>query len=163
GPSRVGVTAGVPVEISDATMRASFGVIEGRQIGFALHWTAVEDDAPRPTAANNVPARIEDAVEAWRSWEAEHDIYEGPHRELVPELANAAAEGWKQRDAGMWEMRGEPQHHLSSKVFCWTALERAVKLAPKLGRYGARASDWAAERDRIRAEVLERGWSDKRQ
>ena len=84
-------------------------------------------------------------------------------QEFVGYLANAAAEGWKQRDAGMWEMRGEPQHHLSSKVFCWTALDRAVKLAPKLGRYGARASDWAAERDRIRAEVLERGWSDKRQ
>ncbi len=36
---------------------------------------------------------------------------------------------------GMWEMRGEPRHHLSSKVLCWTALDRAVKLAPQLGEY----------------------------
>ena len=34
----------------------------------------------RPTASRE---RIEDTVEAWRSWEAEHDVYEGPHRELV--------------------------------------------------------------------------------
>ena len=61
----------------------------------------------------------------------------------------------------MWEMRGEPRHHLSSKVLCWTALDRAVKLAPKLGSY-ARADAWAAERDRIRAAILERGWSEAR-
>jgi len=62
----------------------------------------------------------------------------------------------------MWEMRGEHQHHLSSKMFCWVALDRAVKLAPKLGDYG-KAEEWAAERDRIRAAILERGWSEKRQ
>ena len=47
----------------------------------------------------------------------------------------------------MWEMRGEPRHHLSSKVLCWTALDRAVKLAPALGGFG-KADEWAAERDR---------------
>ena len=62
----------------------------------------------------------------------------------------------------MWEMRGEPRHHLSSKVLCWTALDRAVQLAPHLGEYG-KADEWAAERDRIREAVLERGWSSKRQ
>jgi GH15 family glucan-1,4-alpha-glucosidase len=63
----------------------------------------------------------------------------------------------------MWEMRGEPRHHLSSKVLCWTALDRAVQLAPHLGDYGSRADAWAAERDKIRDAVLERGWSEKRQ
>src|SRR5205085_5496710 len=84
-------------------------------------------------------------------------------QEFVAELANAAAEGWKQKDAGMWEMRGDPQHHLSSKVLCWTALDRAVKLAPQLGMHGAMVDEWAGERDRIREAVLERGWSEKRQ
>src|SRR5204863_1656912 len=54
-------------------------------------------------------------------------------------------------------------HHLSSKVLCWTALDRAVKLAPKLGMHGERVDEWAAERDRAREAVLERGWSEKRQ
>ena len=59
-------------------------------------------------------------------------------------------------------MRGESQHHVSSKMFCWVALDRAVKLAPQLGEH-ARAEEWAAERDRIRETILERGWSEKRQ
>ena len=46
------------------------------------------------------------------------------------------------RTPGMWEMRGEPRHHLSSKVLCWTALDRAVKLAPALGEH-AKVEEWA--------------------
>jgi len=83
-------------------------------------------------------------------------------QQFVAELADAAARGWKEKDAGMWEMRGEPRHHLSSKVLCWTALDRAVKLAPSLGEY-AKAEEWAAERDAIRDAVLERGWSETKQ
>jgi alpha,alpha-trehalase len=81
---------------------------------------------------------------------------------FVAELADAAARGWHERDAGMWEMRGEPRHHLSSKVLCWTALDRAVKMAPNLGEY-AKTEEWAAERDRIRDAVFERGWSEAKQ
>jgi alpha,alpha-trehalase len=61
----------------------------------------------------------------------------------------------------MWEMRGEPQHHLSSKVMCWVALDRAIRLAPKLGEH-ARVEAWTSERDRIREAILRRGWSERR-
>ena len=81
---------------------------------------------------------------------------------FVAGLADAALARWGERDAGMWEMRGEPRHHLSSKVLCWTALDRAVKLAPALGMH-ARADAWARERERIRDAVLMRGWSQARQ
>jgi GH15 family glucan-1,4-alpha-glucosidase len=57
-------------------------------------------------------------------------------------------------------MRGEPRHHLSSKVLCWVALDRAVKLGPALGEHAAKVDGWAAERDRVRAAILERGWSE---
>ncbi|HEX6601303.1 MAG TPA: glycoside hydrolase family 15 protein, partial [Solirubrobacterales bacterium] len=47
-------------------------------------WAAAEQKAPpSPTPGDQVRERIEDTAEAWRSWEAEHDIYHGPHRELV--------------------------------------------------------------------------------
>ena len=81
---------------------------------------------------------------------------------FVADLADTAARAWTGRGAGMWEMRGEPRHHVSSKVFCWVALDRAVKLAPQLGER-AEPGEWAEERDRIRATILERGWSEKRQ
>ena len=81
---------------------------------------------------------------------------------FVADLADAAARRWEERDAGMWEMRGEPRHHLSSKVLCWVALDRAVELAPQLGEY-AKAEEWTAARERIREAILERGWSEARQ
>jgi GH15 family glucan-1,4-alpha-glucosidase len=81
---------------------------------------------------------------------------------FVADLADTAARRWMERDSGIWEMRGEPLHHLSSKVLCWTALDRAVKLAPQLGAY-AKPGEWAAARDEIRAAILERGWSEQRQ
>ena len=65
-------------------MRASFSVSDGETVSFALRWIPPETrEEPEPTAPEAVATRIDDTVEAWRSWEAEHDIYEGPHRELV--------------------------------------------------------------------------------
>jgi alpha,alpha-trehalase len=314
GAGRLGLSFGAPLEVDEqATLRASFSVSEGGQVGFSLRWAPAEQkEPPSPSPADEVFDRIEDTAEAWRSWEAEHDIYEGPNKELVrlssrvlkgltyrptgaivaapttslpetvggernwdyrfswirdssltiealyigacsdeaeefvsfmtssaggragegslqimygiggehdlserelphlrgwrdsapvrvgngawdqvqldvygellnslwlyqerlgdlhPEiqqfvadLADTAARRWKETDSGMWEMRGEPRHHLSSKVLCWVALDRAVKLADQLGEY-ARLEEWAAERDRIRDAVLTRGWSERK-
>jgi len=83
-------------------------------------------------------------------------------QQFVADLADTAARRWKENDSGMWEMRGEPLHHLSSKVLCWVALDRAVKLSDQLGDY-AKADEWTSERDAIREAILERGWSEKRQ
>ena len=81
---------------------------------------------------------------------------------FVADLADTAARRWSETDAGMWEMRGQPRHHLSSKVLCWTALDRAGKLAPQLGDY-AKTEKWEAARDEIRAAILDRGWSEDKQ
>jgi GH15 family glucan-1,4-alpha-glucosidase len=81
---------------------------------------------------------------------------------FVAYLADMAAARWSETDAGMWEMRGEPRHHLSSKVLCWVALDRAVKLAPALGEH-ARTDEWTKARDEVRAAILERGWSERAQ
>jgi GH15 family glucan-1,4-alpha-glucosidase len=312
GPNRLAVRAGVETAVEEATMRARFTVEPGQQAGFSLRWAPVEGEQPEPTAPDRVADRIADTAEAWRSWEAEHSIYEGPHHEQVrlssrvlkgltyqptgaivaapttslpetlggernwdyrftwirdssltmealyigacsdeaesfvsfmtsaagggadhalqimygiggehdlserelghlrgwrdsfpvrvgngawnqtqldvfgelvsaihtyrerlgdlhPEiqafvstLADTAARRWHETDRGMWEMRGEPQHHLSSKVLCWTALDRAIDLAPQLGMH-AKIAEWTAARDEIRAAIMERGWSEKRQ
>jgi GH15 family glucan-1,4-alpha-glucosidase len=315
GPNQIAISAGIPLELDGSTLKARFKVKQGETFGFALRWTAVERAAKEPTIHSDVQNRIKDVVHAWRSWEAEHDVYEGPNRELVrfsarvlkgltyqptgaivaaptcslpegvggernwdyryawirdasltmealyigacpdeavdfvsfmtsaagggaseenslqimygiggehdlserelphlrgwrdsapvrvgngawgqtqldvygeflitlalyekqlgelhPEiqrfiadLADTAATRWSETDQGMWEMRGDARHHLSSKVMCWAALDRAAKLAPKLGEYAPRGEHWAAERDRIRAAIFERGWSEKKQ
>ncbi|MGI8661839.1 MAG: glycoside hydrolase family 15 protein [Acidimicrobiales bacterium] len=79
-------------------------------------------------------------------------------QDLLVVLADRAAESWGQPDAGMWEARDQQRHYVSSKVMCWVALDRAVRLAERLGS-GTDPVRWAAARDEIRAAVLEQGWS----
>jgi GH15 family glucan-1,4-alpha-glucosidase len=74
-------------------------------------------------------------------------------------LADSASRQWHLPDSGMWEMRGDLQHHLSSKLLCWVALDRAVALANDLGPH-AREAEWAAARDQIREAILTRGWNE---
>jgi alpha,alpha-trehalase len=74
--------------------------------------------------------------------------------------ADAAAARWKEKDQGIWEIRGEPRDFLYSKLMCWVALDRAITLAPRLGAE-ERVTAWTAARDEIRAAILTRGWSEK--
>jgi GH15 family glucan-1,4-alpha-glucosidase len=80
-------------------------------------------------------------------------------RALMVALADSAAERWREPDQGIWEVRGEPRHFLYSKVMCWVALDRAIKLAPKFHVAG-RISGWTAARDEIWETVVRDGWSD---
>jgi hypothetical protein len=65
-------------------------------------------------------------------------------------------------DAGMWELRTRSRVHTSSSLMCWAACDRLAKVASALARNDA-ASDWAARADAIKAKILERAWSEKRQ
>ncbi|MFG3408099.1 glycoside hydrolase family 15 protein [Streptomyces sp. NPDC048142] len=73
-------------------------------------------------------------------------------------LADTASEVWRRPDHGIWEIRGEPQHFLYSKLMCWVALDRAVRLAGRL-QATERVPVWCAIRDEIREAILEHGWS----
>ena len=81
-------------------------------------------------------------------------------RQFLAAAADTAASRWKEKDQGIWEIRGEPRDFVYSKLMCWVALDRAIALAPQLGA-GDRAQGWAAARDEIRAAILSRGWSAK--
>jgi GH15 family glucan-1,4-alpha-glucosidase len=74
--------------------------------------------------------------------------------------ADTAAVRWKERDQGIWEIRGEPRDFLYSKLMCWVALDRAIALAEPLGAKD-KVPAWTATRDEIRAAILEHGWSDR--
>jgi GH15 family glucan-1,4-alpha-glucosidase len=80
---------------------------------------------------------------------------------LLCDLVDWTAEHWRDPDCGIWEVRREPRHYVHSKVMCWVALDRAVRMAEELDRPGDVAR-WRAERDAIRAAVLRDGWSDRR-
>lgn len=77
--------------------------------------------------------------------------------QLLRALAEQATVNWRLPDSGMWEARDAERHYVSSKVQCWTALDRAVRFGPRLGDRDDVAR-WAAARDEIREAVLTRGW-----
>jgi GH15 family glucan-1,4-alpha-glucosidase len=79
-------------------------------------------------------------------------------RWFLRSCADTAAVRWRDRDQGIWEVRGEPQHFLYSKVMCWVALDRAIALAPVLDAED-RVPAWEQARAEIADTVLERGWN----
>jgi len=77
---------------------------------------------------------------------------------LLRALASRAEREWRHPDEGIWEVRGDPRHFVYSKVMCWVALDRAVRVAALDGFRDAPLARWEALRREIREEVLERGF-----
>lgn len=65
---------------------------------------------------------------------------------------------WRQPDAGIWEGREGERHYLTSKLACWVALDRAVKLAREIDAEAA-VPRWSKARDEVRAAILNEGWN----
>ncbi|MCA1831364.1 MAG: glycoside hydrolase family 15 protein [Actinomycetota bacterium] len=76
-------------------------------------------------------------------------------------LADIVCERWRKPDQGIWEIRDEPRHFVHSKLNCWIALDRAVRIATARGEPDV-AEGWARERDEIREFLLTKaapdGW-----
>jgi GH15 family glucan-1,4-alpha-glucosidase len=70
------------------------------------------------------------------------------------------ADNWDQPDEGVWETRGGRKDFTYGRFQCWVALDRGIRLAERTGR-PANVIKWAAERDRIYNQVMDRGWNEK--
>ncbi len=81
-------------------------------------------------------------------------------RRFLVAAADAAASRWRDKDQGIWEIRGEPRNFLYSKLMCWVALDRAIAMVSQLDAQD-RAAGWAAAREEIRGAILEHGWSER--
>ena len=79
--------------------------------------------------------------------------------QAVRQLVEYVHEHWADRDAGIWELRGEPRHLVHSKVMCWVALDRGLDLAER-GGFDAPTDRWEAVREEIRETVLEHGFDE---
>ena len=77
---------------------------------------------------------------------------------VLRRLADQAAARWREPDQGIWEVRAEPRHFLSSKLMCWVALDRAIRLASAGTGLACDRDCWRAERDAIRRAILDAGF-----
>jgi GH15 family glucan-1,4-alpha-glucosidase len=81
---------------------------------------------------------------------------------MLHKLVQWLETGWRQPDAGMWEMRGPARHFTQSKVMAWVAFDRAIRMHERFEVDGDTAR-WRMLRDEIKADVLANGWSERRQ
>jgi GH15 family glucan-1,4-alpha-glucosidase len=72
---------------------------------------------------------------------------------IVRKQVEMAAEYWKDKDRGIWALRGEPQHYTSSKALCWAACDRGARLAELRDELDL-AERWQATADEIHVDVL---------
>ncbi|MEV6738831.1 glycoside hydrolase family 15 protein [Streptomyces sp. NPDC051104] len=77
-------------------------------------------------------------------------------------LVDWVCDHWDQPDEGIWETRGGRKKFLYSRLMCWVAIERAVRMARRRG-LPADMVRWLQCRDTIYRRIMQRGWSVKRQ
>jgi GH15 family glucan-1,4-alpha-glucosidase len=81
---------------------------------------------------------------------------------LMRHLLGWLEEGWREKDNGIWEMRGPPRDFTHSKVMAWVAFDRAVRMHEEFGR-ACPVERWRQVRDEIRAQVLACAWNEPKQ
>jgi len=134
---------------------------------------ALDGEAPGPEHelthlagyANSRPVRIGNAASKQTQLDIFGDLLDSaylankygpaiPHKgwQHVCGLVEHVIEHWQEPDAGIWEMRSEPRHFLHSRVMCWVALDRAIRLARKRS-LPAPLVAWAEARDAIVDDV----------
>lgn len=77
-------------------------------------------------------------------------------------IVDFVGESWHRPDHGIWEPRSGMRHNLNSKVMCWVALDRALRLSDKRS-FPAPRERWLRARDDIYEAIFTRGWSDEEQ
>jgi GH15 family glucan-1,4-alpha-glucosidase len=96
----------------------------------------------------------------WRWHRRGHSPSDDDWRFLVS-LIEHAAENSDQPDQGIWEWPGEPDHFVHSKVLCWSALDRGIRLADECMRR-APTRRWKQVRDALRRDIERHGYDRKR-
>lgn len=76
-------------------------------------------------------------------------------------LLNWVCDHWQDPDDGIWETRGGRQLFVYSKLMCWVALDRGLRLADKRS-FPADRERWLHTRDRIYEEIMAKGWNPAR-
>ncbi len=80
--------------------------------------------------------------------------------EIVRNIARTVIVQWERPDKGIWEIRNEEKHFVSSKIMSWVAMDRATKIAELLNKTYY-AENWYEVATDIKEDVLKNGWNDQ--
>lgn len=79
---------------------------------------------------------------------------------IVRSIVKTVAQNWEKPDKGIWEVRTEEKHFTFSKVLCWVAINRAIKVS-KLIYKDKYVKQWQILADTIKADILKNAWNEK--
>ena len=107
----------------------------------------------------DIYGELMDSVYLYNKWVSpiSYDFWEH-----LATLVDFVCDNWDQTDEGIWEVRGGQQHFVYSKVMCWVAINRALRMAEKRGFPHPRGR-WMDVQDTIYKQIMEKGWSEERQ
>jgi GH15 family glucan-1,4-alpha-glucosidase len=78
----------------------------------------------------------------------------------IERLLDWLVQNWNQPDQSIWEVRGGRRQFTYSKLQCWVALDRGLRLARKRS-FPTELLPWLTERNRIYRAIMEEGWDEK--
>jgi GH15 family glucan-1,4-alpha-glucosidase len=79
---------------------------------------------------------------------------------IVKGITKIVSDHWQEPDKGIWELRTEDRHFTFSKLLCWVAIDRAIKIGEIIGR-DRRLGSWKELRADIYQDIYENSWSDE--
>lgn len=77
-------------------------------------------------------------------------------------IAWVVGKHWQEPDKGIWEFRTEDRHFTFSKVLCWVAIDRAIKVSKLLNK-ASKIERWSKLEQEIRTDIFTHAWNDKKQ
>jgi len=78
---------------------------------------------------------------------------------ITRSLLKVVKNTWREPDRGIWEIRKSNKHFTFSKVLCWVAADRGVKIA-RMIKMNDYVSEWSELRDEIKQDILDNAWND---
>ena len=150
-------------------MQIMYGVCgERRLTEFELPWLAGYE--------NSQPVRVGNAASSQFQLDVYGEVMDAMYRahcsgiktsitdwRLQAALVQSLEEKWEGPDAGIWEIRGEPQHFTHSKMMAWVAFDRAIKIGNENGFSKPENVERRKKiRDQIHAQVCEQGYNKKK-
>jgi len=99
-------------------------------------------------------------VELSWQWHRQGSSPDDDYWRFILSLVDTAADRWCDPDHGLWEIRGRPRHFVHSKVMCWVALDRGLRLAEECLRR-APVRRWRKVRNEIRAAIEDQGYNER--
>ncbi|MEO9954140.1 glycoside hydrolase family 15 protein [Nonlabens sp.] len=79
---------------------------------------------------------------------------------IIKGITKIVEEHWQEPDKGIWELRTEDRHFTFSKLLCWVAIDRAIKVGVILGRKEP-LEDWKKLRSEIYEDIYQNSWSEE--